>query len=218
MTVMTRIIGGCTSALVASLALSGCTLQADWDGSAQRASEECVLAAQLFGSPDRAELADALRAHVPADLHEVLDIYALPALKGQSEDSEQRQSEIIQVLTARSLAEDALRGWAQLRCGAEIGQQPGEDASWPTLSQMQAFESESGGVRIVSLGGALEPDHAVALCAEIRQHEPEAQIEVSDFDGFPLAFAGAGEECFYDPILLTGLELVDEGNDGEAED
>lgn len=210
MSFVRRMASACSALLVASLALAGCALQADWDGSKRLASDECVLAAQLFGSPDRTALAEALRPHVPEDMHVVLDIYALPALTATGDESEQRQAEIIEVLGARSLAEDALRGWAQLSCGAGVGQQAGEGGQWPMLSQMQAFESEHDGVRIISVAGALEPDHAVALCAEVRMHESEAQIEVSDFDGFPLAFASPGAECYYDPILLQGLDLEEE--------
>lgn len=240
-----RILAVCTgvAAAVAPLVLAGCAPQADWDGAKKLASQECVLAAQLFSAPGpsapgpsapgpsatastaelaedggdapeppptRAELADSLRQYVPEDLHEVLDIYALlePVMIG--DESDERQAQIAEVLSARSLAEDALRGWAQIACGPEVGQlagaAEGESSEWPTLSQLHALEGELDGVRIVSVAGAVEPDHAVALCEEVRRSDAEAQIEVTDSDGFPLALALPDAACGYDPILFEGLE------------
>lgn len=222
-----RIAAVCTALVVAPLVLSGCSLQADWDGSKKLASDECVLAAQLFSAlPDtssvidsaaagseeeapepsltRTELAEALRQYVPEDLHEVLDIYTLPEPAALGDESEERKAQIVEVLNARSLAEDALRGWAQLSCGPDI---VGGAAEPPMLEHMQSFETELGGVRAIAVLGATEPDHAVALCEEARAHDAEARIEVIDLDGFPLALAEPGSACGYHPILFEGLEL-----------
>ena len=232
MSIGSRIAAACANVIAASLALSGCAPQADWDGAKKLASEECVLAAQLFSAhdapadavhpveagedapeqpPTRTELADSLRPYVPEDLHGVLDVYALPEPIVLGDESEARQAEIAEVLSARSSAEDALRGWAQLDCGPEVGQQAaaadGDGAEWPALSQLQALEGEVDGVRTLAIAGAVEPDHAVALCEEARLHDAEARIEVTDLDGFPLALSLPGAACGYDPILLEGVDL-----------
>lgn len=232
-----RIAVACAALIAAPLALSGCSLQADWDGSKKRASEECVLAAQLFTATSdtssslpelvegleeeaseppltRIDLAVALRAYVPEELHEMLLIYALPEPVARGDESEERQAEIIEVLSARSSSENALRGWAQLACGPEIALPASavvgdEDprSAWSTLSQLQAFESEFDGVRTITVAGATEPDHAVALCEQVRVNDAEARIQVSDLDGFPLALAEAGAACDYHPILFEELEV-----------
>jgi hypothetical protein len=231
------------TALAVPLALSGCSLQADWDGSKKLAGDECVLAAQLSSaaptasagsavlgegvgdgeassraepadsgrdSLTRAELAEALRAHVPEDIYEVLDLYALPEPVVLGDESEERRAQILEVMRARSLAEDVLRGWAQIACGPEVGLPTGtegESPEWPALSQLQALEGELNGVRTIGVAGATEPDHAVALCEEVRLHDTDARIEVTDLDGFPLALAEPGSACGYHPVLLEGLDL-----------
>lgn len=199
-------IAAAFAALVAvPVALSGCSLQADWDGTKLLASEQCVLAGRLFTDSDRAELAEALRPYVPEDLHEVLDIYTLPEPAAMGDESEERRAQIVEVLSARSSAEDALRGWAQLSCGP--GVVVGEAGEPPLLQHMQSFETELDGVRVITVMGATEPDHAVSLCEQVRLHDTEAQIEVTDLDGFPLALAAADAACGFHPILYEGLDI-----------
>lgn len=217
-----RIAAAVVAACVVPLALASCATQADWDGSKRLASEECRLAAQLFaGAADpldevsdgaggsspltRTELASKLSAHVPEDLREALFLYALPRPEPTGGESEAQQLEALEVLHAQSAAEDALRGWAQLSCGVEVADGAGE---LPPLDQTQSFESEVDGVRVVTIAGATEPDHAVQLCEEARSQEPEAQIEVTDLEGFPLALAEAGASCGYHPVLLEGLDGI----------
>lgn len=224
-----RIPAVCLTVIVAPLALSGCS--ADWEGEQRTAEERCELAAQLFlpviESSDaelaeafdaeagqgaerlsRTELAEALRAHTPEDMHEVLELYAQP---GPSADSAapaaepDEQEAIARLLEERTWAEEAMRGWAQIACEEEIAAASMEQtvaAELPGLDMMQLIESELDGVALFRVAGALEPGHAVALCEEAREREPDARIEVTDSDGFPLALAPEGEACAVNPILL----------------
>lgn len=222
-----RIAAAVAAVCAVPLLLVGCALQADWDGSKKLESEECRLAAQLFTSTSvpselvalgekngehagdvsspltRTELAAALIAYVPEDMHDALHLYALPQLDVSGDESEEQLAEAMDLLNARSSAEAALRGWAQLACGVEVAGEPEEQ---PTLAQLQTFETELDGVRTVSIAGAVDPDHAVALCEELRLNDAEAQVQVTDGEGFPLARALPGAACGYDPILLEGLE------------
>ena len=67
---------------------------------------------------------------------------------------------------------------------------------------MQVMYSGEGAAALMSVSGAQEPVHAVALCEEARASDPHARIEVKDADGFPLAFAEATAGCAVDPLLL----------------
>ncbi len=198
---ISRIVRAAAVVALAAVALSGCALQADWDGSKKLASEECRLAAELFGLAEdeaRAELAQALRPHLPDELRTLLDYYAYP-LPPQGL-SDELDVAFVRVQTVRSWADRRLHEWAQLTCGIEVAGKPERQ---PDLSQMLAFESEAEGEKLIGVAGALDPDHAVSLCEEVRTHEPHAQIEVTDIDSFPLAFATSSGSCAYHPILFA---------------
>lgn len=187
-------VGLIPAALLGAIALSGCAQQADWEGSRRLESERCQVAAQLFvtqeGGSD-AELAEQLRPYVVADLSDALDQFA-----AGPEQLEQYQ-----------WGQGVLREWATLACGAGIaGGGQGADVgqtALPTLSEVQLAESTVDGLRELSIVGAIDPQHALALCEEARGADAEARITVKDADAFPLALAEAHEACELDPILTA---------------
>ncbi len=85
-----------------------------------------------------------------------------------------------------------------------------EPSSWATLDGVQVTRAESDGVALLGISGALEPDHAIALCEEAQAVNPGARISVTDAEGFPLALAEPAGKCEYDPILLEGLVIDEE--------
>lgn len=85
-----------------------------------------------------------------------------------------------------------------------------EPSDWATLAEVQVTHAESDGITLVGISGALEPDHALALCEEALALDPGARISVTDADGFPLAVAEPAGACEYDPILLEGLVIEEE--------
>lgn len=187
---------GLVAVVAAALLLTGC--QADWDGARRLAEEPCPTAAGLWeladdGStppghegPGAAELATALDPHVPAELDEVLAV-----LRDAPGDDAPR--------AARALV--ALKTWAVATCGAALAG-PASAAELPTLADLPVIASEADGRARVSVSGALDPDHALLLCAHAQRADPEADVFVSDADGFLLAYAERGGECAYNPLLL----------------
>ncbi len=172
---------------------------------------------------DREALAGALRPYVLDELQPVLDDYAAGpgpdagaaaagsgSASGAAPASAAEQQRIAEQTERFLWAQDALRQWAVLVCGEGVS--PAAAAAdvapeaLPSLGEVQVTRATVDGAPFVGVAGALEPDHAVALCEEARAGDPGARVEVTDVDGFPLALAEPGGECGYDPILLTGLD------------
>lgn len=217
---------------VLPLGLAGCAPQADWDGSARLASSECLLAAQLFldteavaaqtaasqavdplvTAVDPAALAEALRPYVLEELHPALDVFAQPRETTDAAAPPRDAAANIAEVERWGEARDLLHEWAVIVCGPEVSgaalppaagaEGISRDVQLPTLEHMQVMYSGEGAAALMSVSGAQEPVHAVALCEEARASDPHARIEVKDADGFPLAFAEATAGCAVDPLLL----------------
>lgn len=185
-------------ALIAAVALllTGC--QADWDGTRRLAEEPCPTAAGLWELADDGSafpgyeglgptaLADALAEHTPEQL-----LLALALLRDAPGPDPRRTAQAVVVL----------KTWAVATCGAAIAD-PASAPEPPSLADLPVIASEVDGRARVSVSGALDPDHALLLCAHAQRERPEADVFVSDADGFLLAYAERGGECSYNPLLL----------------
>lgn len=202
------------AAIAVAVVLSGCS--ADWSGSRRLSSPECLTASQLFapsasGASDAA-LADALRAHAPAELTEILSVFAQRPRIDETA-SAQEVAAGSEERARHERAHEVLQEWAVLACGAEIAREPeiaGEDEELPGLGTMQIQRSDLNGTPQIAVSGALEPVHAVVLCEAARTQAGNlAAISVVDADGLRLALAEPGADCTYDPLLLEALEQED---------